>query len=65
MYRSFSLLSVILAFLTFQYKYIPVDVELINGRKETHTQTENSKYRHCGYIKSKKNLAIHLKQVTI
>ncbi|XP_025418951.1 uncharacterized protein LOC112689450 isoform X2 [Sipha flava] len=40
-----------------------INVEVINGKKETHTQTENSKDRHCGYIKSKKNLAIHLKQV--
>lgn len=37
---------------------------MINGKKESHTQTEVFKDRHCGYIKSKKNVAFHLKQVT-
>lgn len=41
--------------------YILVDV--INTKKETHTQTEVLKERQCGYMKSKKNLAFHLKQV--
>lgn len=38
---------------------------MINGKKETHTQTEVLKDRHCGFIKSKKNVAFHLKQVFI
>lgn len=37
----------------------------MNSKKETHTQTEILKDRHCGYMKSKKNLAFHLKQVTM
>lgn len=62
---SISLSSIALSILKCQYYYISVDVESFNGKKETHTQTENSKKRYCGYIKSKKNLTIHLKQVTI
>lgn len=42
---------------------IPVDV--IYSKKETHTQTEVLKNQHCAYIKSKKNLQFHLKQVQL
>jgi len=38
---------------------------IVKDKKETHTQTEVVKDRHCGYMKSKKNLAFHLKQVTV
>jgi len=45
--------------ITFYY----ISVDIINSKKETHTQTEVAKNRHCAYIKSKKNLQFHLKQV--
>lgn len=41
----------------------PINIDIINSKKETHTQTEVVKNRHCAYIKSKKNLQFHLKQV--
>jgi len=37
----------------------------MNSKKESHTQTEVLKNRHCGYIKSKKYLQFHLKQVRL
>jgi len=43
--------------------FIVISVVIINNKKETHTQTEKVKDRHCGYMKSRKNLAFHLKQV--
>ncbi|VVC32051.1 Hypothetical protein CINCED_3A009552 [Cinara cedri] len=41
----------------------PMNIDVVNDKKETHTQTEVIKFRHCGYIKSKKKLSYHLKQV--
>lgn len=41
----------------------PINIDIINNKKETHTQTEVLKNRHCAYIKSKKNLQFHLKQI--
>ncbi|XP_029344266.1 uncharacterized protein LOC100159413 isoform X2 [Acyrthosiphon pisum] len=41
----------------------PINIDIINSKKETHTQTEVAKNLHCAYIKSKKNLQFHLKQI--
>ncbi|XP_050539479.1 uncharacterized protein LOC126904473 isoform X2 [Daktulosphaira vitifoliae] len=35
----------------------------LNGKKESHTQTEKLKNHKCGYLKYKKNLTGHLKQI--
>lgn len=51
------------SFILMKYYYFSVDIN--NDKKETHTQTEVLKDRHCGYMKSKKNLGLHLKHVTI
>jgi len=47
------------------YIKIVILVNLIHGKKETHTQTEILKKQQCVYMKSKKNLLPHMKQVTI
>jgi len=47
------------------YIFFIITVVIVNNKKETHTQTEVVKDRHCGYMKSKKNLTFHLKQVTV
>ncbi|KAE9530518.1 hypothetical protein AGLY_010980 [Aphis glycines] len=41
----------------------PINIDVIYSKKETHTQTEVLKNQHCAYIKSKKNLQFHLKQI--
>ncbi|XP_015366704.1 PREDICTED: uncharacterized protein LOC107163681 [Diuraphis noxia] len=41
----------------------PMNIDIINSKKEIHTQTEIVKNRHCAYIRSKKNLQLHLKQI--
>lgn len=41
----------------------PINIDAIYSKKETHTQTEVLKNQHCAYIKSKKNLQFHLKQI--
>ncbi|XP_026808721.1 uncharacterized protein LOC113550949 isoform X2 [Rhopalosiphum maidis] len=41
----------------------PINSNIINSKKETHTQTEVLKNRHCAYIKTKKNLQFHMKQI--
>ncbi|XP_050422612.1 uncharacterized protein LOC126834604 [Adelges cooleyi] len=41
----------------------PINDNNINGKKESHTQTETFKNHKCGFMKSKKNLTGHLKQI--
>lgn len=53
-----------LKYILLKLKFYYFSVDIINDKKETHTQTEVLKDRHCGYMKSKKNLTLHLKQVT-